>query len=162
MVLVPRHAIENFYLRLHGWLGKLAPLSLPIRTKTKTNRGSIADVFRHIDPTRKLRFSKRSSNHRNLKTLALRFSVDKKRFENNKASLIMMFPYRSLTHTQIQIDQSLLRFQILQAQCGRKIFDAFPERNLRFQIPPTKSGCDVKNSFTHAYSFYLLAKLLEC
>ena len=62
-------------------------------------------------------FQKRSSNRRNLKTPALRFSVDREHlitdfFENNEIANIMRFPWLSFPQAQIQKDQRLLRFQI--------------------------------------------------
>ena len=70
-------------------------------------------------------FRKRSSNRRNLKTPALRFSVDGKHFENGAFRKRwhhdengILFPWPSFPQTQIQNDRWLLRFQISPAYCS--------------------------------------------
>ena len=58
-------------------------------------------------------FRKRSSNRGNLKTPALRFSVDAKTFENGSIALIAWFPCPSVPQTQIQTGRWLLYFKFL-------------------------------------------------
>ena len=48
---------------------------------------------------------KRSSNRKNLKTLALRFTLDGKRLENDDVTIILILPCPSFTQTQIQNDR---------------------------------------------------------
>ena len=55
-------------------------------------------------------FENRSSNRRNLKTLALCLSVGKKHlktelFENNEVKISILFPYSSFPQTEIQNDR---------------------------------------------------------
>ena len=68
-------------------------------------------------------FRKRSSNLRNLKTLALRFSVDWKYFENCLKTELQQVKHMS-SNTNRKWPLTLLRFQISPAKCGRKTFDA--------------------------------------
>ena len=75
-------------------------------------------------------FRKRSSNRRNLKTPALRFSAGEKilkteLFENGDVTILLWFPYPSFPQTEITNDRWLLRCQISPTYCGRKTFDAF-------------------------------------
>ena len=67
-------------------------------------------------------------------------------FENDAVTIITLFPCLSFTQTQIENDQWWLRFKISLVKRGRKIFDAFSERNLRFQIVSAQCG---RGMYTH-------------
>jgi len=98
----------------------------PVHTKPKKIENA-ASFLRLGLPSTLIRhekgsFRKRSSNRRNLKTLALRFSVDGKRFEYDDITMIMWFSCPSFPETQIQNDRCLLLFQVSPAKCERDTF----------------------------------------
>ena len=69
------------------------------------------------------------SNRRNLKMSALRFSVERKHFENGASrkrrlcdiKTIMWIPCLSFSQTQIQNDRRLFHVQLSSAWCGRSV-----------------------------------------
>lgn len=106
-----------------AWLEQycLIPASSTLLTRDKFWKCSSISTVKttvHTDPSRqKWSSSKRSSNQRNLKALALHFGVDgKTEVLENKEILITT---SSFPQTQFQNDQCLLRFQIVPAWCGR-------------------------------------------
>ena len=77
---------------------------------------------------------KRSSNRRNLKTPDFRFRLDRKHFEPGICSKMIWFPWLNFSQTQIQKGRWFFLFWIPPAQCRRKTFHVFSERNLCFNF----------------------------
>lgn len=108
----------------------------------------------HNNPSRNVGFRKRFLNRSNLKTPALAFGCGagggehfenaafRKRWRDNNHVIWLT----KFSQKQIQNDRCLLLFQIFPAQCEGKIFDAFFEWNIRFQILAAYCEQGIKNS----------------